>query len=380
MAEVFTHPGAIGIHEHYREPSHLNHSETFNSGTRAAALGGFVASGDMPNTPGHETWTTERILEKQTIITDSAIHPVMTHAGSQPESDNVGELEGLSANSLLLKLYAAATTGTHRDYETAEFKDIIDEWHRVAPQQPIGLHAGKENLKDFIHKIACDLKHPLIIHHVNSPEQVALVQEARRNDLPVWAAVCMHHIVKTSHDVLSEGWFARMQPPLASQADAGQLLHLLARGDIQIVETDHAPHDIKVKQRAEQENPEGIHDADHTTCFGVPGIEFALPLLFYQQKIGRISMERIIDATATQPAQVMGLKHDSRTRVEWDMIEYRLDEDEAYVRSGSKWTPYLGKLMVGRVREMHIGGTQIIDNTNVVGRRGHPIKVRGATI
>ncbi len=378
MAESFVHPGAIGIHEHFREPSPAHKAETFSSGTRAAVLGGFVMTSDMPNTPKYETWTEERLEEKHGIINETAYHFATAHTGSQPESDNVGQLQAMSAISLLYKIYAAATQGTHRDYEASEFSENIGEWHKHAPNKPIGLHAGKENLEDFIGYIARDLGHPMIVHHVNHPSQVRLVQAAKADDLPVFSAVCMHHILKCSHDELGEGWFARMQPPLAEQSDAEELLRLLADGLIDVVETDHAPHAKAMKWKAEDENPQAIHDPEHTTCFGVPGIEWALPLLFYLEKRGFITMERIIDASSTKPLELLGLRRNPKTHVVWDMEEYRIDETD--IQTGARWSPFAGKLAVGRVKEMVIAGQNVVDNYKHFNRKPKAVTERGTVI
>ncbi|HUD08180.1 MAG TPA: dihydroorotase family protein [Candidatus Saccharimonadales bacterium] len=358
-------PGFVDPHVHLREPGN-NYAETIASGTRAALLGGYALIGDMPNTPGRPTWSVERILEKQAIAHDSAYIPTTYHAGSQPESDNIGELEGMSRLSLWLKLYGAPTTGNANDYEASDFRDIVAEWHRVAPDKPIGFHTGRDNLEDMIALVAGEFEHPLHIHHISSSREVNLVLEAKQHGWEVTSGVCPHYLLKTAHDVRSEGWFARMQPPLTTPAEAEELMRYLADGSIDIVETDHAPHTIQSKLNAELENPDGIHGGNHTTCFGVPGIELATPLMFYQVKRGYITIERLIDAMSTRPAQIMGLRVGAQTQVTWDMSEYRIGE--AKVQSQAAWAPYLGKLVIGFIKAFEVQGERLISDGNIVGR------------
>jgi dihydroorotase-like cyclic amidohydrolase len=370
-------PGFVDPHTHLREPG-TNYAETIASGTRAALLGGYALIGDMPNTPGRPTWSVERILEKQAIAHDTAYIPTTYHAGSQPESDNIGELEGMSRLSLWLKLYGAPTTGNANDYEASDFRDIVAEWHRVAPDKPIGFHAGRDNLEDMIALVAGKYEHPLHIHHVSSSQEIKLIQAAKRRGWEVSSGVTPHHLLKIANDVRSEGWFARMQPPLTSQTEAEELMRYLADGSIDIVETDHAPHSIQSKLIAELENPEGIHDKNHTTCFGVPSIGLVAQLMFYQVKQGSITMERLIDAMSTRPAQIMGLRVGAQTQVTWDMIEYRIGE--ANVQSQAAWTPYLGKLAIGVIRAFVLQGERLISDGSIVGRASTVVTKRGTVI
>ena len=91
---------------------------------------------------------------------------------------------------------------------------------------------------------------------------------------------------------------------------------------------------IQSKLNAELENPDGIHGGNHTTCFGVPGIELATPLMFYQVKRGYITIERLIDAMLRRPARIMGLRVGAQTQVTWDMSEYRIGEAKVQSHSG----------------------------------------------
>lgn len=362
---TITIPGAVDLHVHFREPGD-NKAETIASGSMAALMGGYSLVCDMPNNPGNPTWTFERLNKKQSIIARTSHIPMATYAGAQPESDNLNELAEMAKTAVGLKLYGAATTGNHKDYEPEEFDEIIRTWHKVTPNKPIMLHSGKDNLANFIDMIAKKHGHQLHICHINSAENAALAVKAKKDRLNVTSGVCPHHFLKSSHHVVSEGWFTRMQPPLLHQDEAEELFRLFVAGDIDILETDHAPHSLEDKWAAEHENPEAIHDPNHRTCFGVPGIEFALPLLFYQMERGRISLERIVEATSTVPAQIIGIKLSPETKVTWKMIEYRIADEHPKGLSGSGWTPYLNNLALGKVWTSIIGGKTLVQNGKMV--------------
>jgi dihydroorotase len=342
--ETITIPGAVDLHVHLREPGD-NKSETIASGTKAAHAGGYVLVCDMPNNPGRPTWTHQRVKEKKEIIDKTAQIQVMIYAGAQPESDNLTELPKMAQQCVGLKLYGAPTTGNENDYKAEQFEEIIKIWHESAPRKPIMLHAGADNLEPFIELIANKYKHPLHICHVHSVSDVKLVQKAKTKKLAVTCGVCPHHLFMTSHDERTRGWFARMKPPLTMQTEVEQLFDYLVEGQIDVLETDHAPHSEETKWQIENDNPHGIHEG-HKTCYGVPGIEFALPLLFYQMKCGRISLDRIIEITSAKPIEIIGVKLPSK-KVSWKMTEYRISG--ADVVSGSGWTPYEGMIAVGKV-------------------------------
>ncbi len=370
MGERITLPGLIDPHVHFREPG-SNTAETIASGTEAALIGGYALVADMPNNPGHPTWTAERVEEKLSIARRSAYIRYAVNAGAQPESDNIGEIEGMMQLAIALKLYGGRTTGVDRqqDYEAYEFRPIVKELRRVAPDKPILFHAGKNNVADMIGLVADTHVHHLHICHVNDPEQVDMVTKARRQDLPITCGVCPHHLLKTAHARQTEGKFAEMQPPLAPEVDAEQLIRQLANGDIQIIETDHAPHTKGAKMEAE------ISGGD---CFGVPGIELAVPLMLYQVKIGNLTIERLIDAMSTQPARLLGVELRDDTDTEWELTPGRIEYEDDIVSSAG-WTPYLGMLTGGRLLKSHISG-KIVYYDQVYRRSHEPVTSRGESI
>ncbi len=381
LPETLSTPGFVDLHVHFREPG-TNSAETIESGTRAALLGGYVLTCDMPNNPGAPTWTEGAMLKKHRIARETAYVPIGFYAGWQPDSGvDVGELAKMAPLAVGLKLYGAPTTCNEKDYEARDFLEAIAQWHRAAPDKPIMFHAAQHNLNDMIGLAALDLGHHLHVCHVNSSAQVESVKEAKKAELTVTSGVCVDHLLKTSHDARSQGWFARRQPPLADQDEAEKLMSYLAAGDIDVIETDHAPHTVEAKWRAEQENPAGIHDPHHTTCFGVPSIEVAAPLMFYQAKRGFIPIERVIDAMSTRPAEIIGVNIGAHTRVSWDMREFRIEQELDAVHSRSGWTPYLGMLAVGVPDIVTINGEFLINGKeNILGTDPRVISARGTEI
>lgn len=350
MSEFFHTSGAIDLHVHLREPS-TNVSETIASGTRAAALGGYKAVGDMSNNIGAEVYTEERVDTKHGIILRDAYIAVATYAGSQPDSNNIGQLSRMARKCIGVKFYETKTTGNDHEWQPDDFDDNAREWHKVAPIKPIMVHPGANNLEETIGLFAQDLGHQLHVCHVNSPEQVKLVDRARRKGLAVTCGVTPHHLLMSSFARHSHGTLAEVKPDLAHQDDAEELMYLLANGQIEAIETDFAPHSLDAKLEAEH------HDGH---CFGMPGIEHVLPVLFHQVKSGRLSFERLIDATETQPARIFGIKPPKGDYVWRDEGEYRIGDED--VEAGCGWSPYVGMLAIGRLEEANIENYRVVYN------------------
>jgi dihydroorotase-like cyclic amidohydrolase len=219
-----------------------------------------------------------------------------------------------------------------------------------------------------------------VLHHVNNPDDVRTVTRAKKMGLAVDCAVTGHHVFKTSHDVVTQGWFGRMMPELASQVDSEHLLRQLADGEIAAVETDHAPHVASSKYVAEAENPAGVVGPNETTCFGVSGIELTPQLFFYQVERGTINMERLVDAMSTQPARILGVSLDPGTQAMWRREVYRINDEKHYARSGAGWSPYLGMMAVGKLQTLKIQNRPIIAAGQLIQRDGRYISERGTLI
>jgi dihydroorotase-like cyclic amidohydrolase len=105
----------------------------------------------------------------------------------------------------------------------------------------------------------------------------------------------------------------------------------------------------------------------------------SLPLLLYQVKCGNLALERLKEVTTYKPAEIIGVTAGPDTGVEWEMSEYRI-EDETRLRSGAGWTPFLGMLAVGEVKSVRIGGRQVVQKGKVLQKAGRVVSTRGEVI
>ncbi|MEX1995353.1 MAG: dihydroorotase family protein [Candidatus Saccharimonadales bacterium] len=376
------YPGFIDIHDHFRWPGN-NPSEDFNSGTLAAIKGGVIMTNDMPNTPGWPTVNAADLYTKHEGAFAQAFHAMGFYAGVDRQKENVGQLEMMARMSVGMKLYLGFTTGheTSEKLRVADYEPWIAEWHRVT-DKPIMVHLGETDIDEVIWLVAKKYDHNLHICHMNDPRQVDRAYRARvRGELPVTNGVCMHHLLKTSHSVVSEGSNARMMPKLAPQVDAEKLMDQLTKGKIDVIETDHAPHPFAKKYEAELLNPHGVQEeGGPPTCNGVPGVQETLGLLLNQVRVNKdLTEEIIIDAYSTIPARLMGVKISPKTYIKVTDELYLIDEDYE-VASGTGRSVYMGCWAVGKVVEMQKLGKTIIADGKVVGRAPQVVTSRGEVI
>lgn len=381
MAEIenskykfFVIDSPIDVHAHLREPG-TNTSETIASGTYAAAMGGYQAMFDMPNTPGRPTWTEERVAEKQEIAKNTSQLDIGFYAGVDLANPDVDQLPRMMRWVPGLKLYMGPTTGNAAFHNLDTARPVIDTWIDQARQQgfhaPILLHAIGEVGAEIAEYIASQGHFAHWCHVATAEEAEAATRLTKRYGRYFTAGVTPHHLTMTHINAdFQQGWNgARMQPPLGREADHDALLSAYNDGYIQIIETDHAPHSAEDKQRAEQENPEGHTGSDCTTCYGVSGIEFVLPVMMTMVKRGKIkNRERLERSLYHEPKRMLGLGKaamQAKTIMAWDT--HVIGEND--IRGRSKNTPYVGWQVAARVTGQRIRTAE---------RREAPVTIVGA--
>jgi dihydroorotase len=366
-------PG-VDIHAHLREPSPINTSETFESGTYAAQEGGYLAVFDMPNNPGAETWTLVAIRDKEGRIIGFARVYTGVNAGSQPNSNNESEFEGMARYAASLKSFYGGTTNNIHIWEQSHFKEIHTQWHRVAPELPILVHRGNADLEEIMAFVCGELRHQLHICHVNSMDEVMAVKRGKSRGYDVTCGVTPHHLFMDTHDLKTKGELAQVMPPLASEVESNDLWDALVKGDIDLVETDHAPHSFKIKLDTEAKKIRGEDTAD---CSGIAGIQETIPQFLYQAAKGRITLKRIDEVISKVPARVMGIEISRKSKSVFSNELYSIEETDPRREYASV---YIGNWAVGHLQEMYDKDGVLFFNGKPIRRPAHPFIRRGATI
>ncbi len=369
-------PGGVDLHVHLREPG-LTEKEDFASGTRSAAIGGVTTVVDMPNTKPPVT-SRDALRSKAARLTGRAA----VDYGLYGAPRTPGAVEDLRA-ATAFKVYMAESTGGLQIEEEA-LRGVLEA---AAPLEKLTVaHAEDARLfaKDAPPNLAGHARarpkeaevaairtlaklHPggrLHVAHVTCVEALDAVPAG------VTTEVTPHHLLLDFGKPLRG--FGKVNPPLRSPEDRETLWNAFASGRIDVVATDHAPHTREEKEQPFDEAPSGL-----------PGVATSLPLLLRKVKGETLTLERLIEAVATQPAAILGLPK-GRIEVGDDADLVVVDARKVVkvtprrVRYKCGWTPFEGMEAVFP-QSVYLRGERIVEDGEPIAEgTGQPIAARRA--
>ena len=352
-------PGAVDVHVHFREPGG-SHKETWGTGSRSAAAGGVTTVVDQPNTSpptvDGAAFDAKESMAAAASHVDYGINGGVT-ADWDPESlfdrplfalgevflaDSTGEM-GIEMDLFEEALAAAAARDVpvtvHAEDATLFDESALDgdlgDVGTAANADPWSAYRTAEAEATAVERaVAAGAKSDAQVHiaHTSTPEGIDAVAET--------AATCEvtpHHLFLSRENARRLGTFGRMNPPLRSEERRVAVFERLRDGDVDVVATDHAPHTV-------QEKRQGLTDAPS----GVPGVETMYPLLLEAVRTGELSLERVRDVVAANPASIFGLDRKGRIEEGRDADLVLVDltnprEIEAgALHSRCGWTPFEG--------------------------------------
>ena len=342
MPEKLTLPGLIDIHVHLRDPGQTE-KEDFTTGTGAALAGGFTTICDMPNNAEPIT-TAGKLAEKQAIASEKTVCDIGFHYGSV--GDNLDTFSEAAPHAIGLKLYLNNTTGGYM-LDVEHLRKIYATWPR---DKVILLHTEEDTIDAAIESLE-GLNRPVHVCHMPSREILEKIIAAKQKGIPVTCGVTPHHLFLAHEDAERLGAYGQMKPPLQSASDIAFLWEHL--DDIDIIESDHAPH---------------THEQKQAGAYGVPNLETTLPLLLKARAEGKITLEQIIDKCHTSPARIFNLPTDDTTSVEVTMEPYVIKNEELLTKCG--WSPFAGIEVPGHVSKVLLHGSVVYENGTVIAAPG----------
>ena len=311
-------PGFIDIHVHLREPGQES-SETIETGTRAAARGGFTAVCSMPNTkPVNDNASVTRfILDRAKVAGGVRVWPIgAASVGSKGEA--IAEIAGMKEAGIVgvsddgKPIATAKLAWQVMDYCRSLDLPVIEHAEDVSLAAGAVMREGVTSTRLGLRGmpaaaesvcVARDVQLAelsgarLHIAHLSAKGSLEQVRWAKQRDLRVTCEVTPHHFTLSDEDVQYDSKF-KMNPPLAAREDREALLAGLADGTVEAIATDHAPHEPALKDVEFDRAP-----------FGILGFETALALALEQLvQSGRISLMRMVELFTTGPARVLGME------------------------------------------------------------------------
>lgn len=313
-------PGFIDLHVHLREPGGEK-KETIETGTKAAAKGGFTTIAAMPNTrpvpdnPEMLNWLLKRIDETAVVrvlpyasITKRELGQELTNFEELKQSgafaftdDGVGvQAAGMMLDAMKNAAQLNMAIVAHCEDNTLINKGCVHEGNfskshglRGIPSVCESIHIARDVL--LAEAAGCHYH----VCHISTKESVRVVRDAKKAGIKVTAEVTPHHLLLSEEDIPSLDANYKMNPPLRSEDDRLALIEGLLDGTIDFIATDHAPH-------TQEEKAEGMELAP----FGIVGLETAFPLLYTNLvKKEIITLQQLIEFLTKKPAEAFNLPY-----------------------------------------------------------------------
>ena len=368
-SKYVTLPGFCDVHVHFREPGFC-YKEDMETGSKAAAAGGYTAVCTMPNLNPVPDSAEHLAVQLEAIRDKACIHVYPYGAITVAElGREMADLEGMAKDVIAFS----------DDGKGVQSEDMMREAmvRAKALGKMIVAHCEVNDLLEggYIHKGDYALAHghrgicsesewkqierdiQLVretgcsyhVCHISTKESVELIRKAKAEGLDVTCEVGPHYLVLDDGDLQEEGRF-KMNPPLRSSADRKALLLGLLDGTIDMVATDHAPHSAEEKSRGLEKS-----------AFGIVGLETAFPVLYTKLvKPGLMTMETLLERMVYAPRKRFGIPLNEGDCSVWDLTEEYVIDPETFVSKGHA-TPFAGWKVFGRCLKTTCGGKTVFE-------------------
>ncbi|MGM9654512.1 MAG: dihydroorotase [Butyricicoccaceae bacterium] len=368
-SKYFRLPGFCDVHVHFREPG-FSYKEDLDTGTAAAARGGYTAVCTMPNlnpvpdSPEHLEVQLRAIREKARIH----VYPYGAISVAELGTD-LADLEGMAKDVIAFS----------DDGRGVQSEDLMRQAMLRAKKlnRIIAAHCEVNSLLEggYIHRGAYAAAHghrgicsesewqqirrdlrlagetgcAYHVCHISTKESVDLIRKAKAAGIDVTCETAPHYLVMDDSCLQEDGRF-KMNPPLRSPADREALLEGLADGTIDMIATDHAPHSAEEKSRGLEKS-----------AFGIVGLETAFPVLYTRLVLpGILSLDKLADLMACAPRRRFGIPLGEEDYALWDLEREWVIDPEAFASKG-RATPFAGWTVRGRCVRTVCGGKPVYE-------------------
>lgn len=362
-------PGLVDIHSHFRDPG-FTYKEDIESGSRAAAKGGYTSIVLMANTkPAVDSEETlQYVLEKGkktgihiyscATVTKGMQGKEMVSMEKLKKAGAVGFTddgvpileENIARNAMKMAAELDVPISFHEENPAFITNNGINkgkasEYYGIGGSDRMAeIDLVKRDLQIALETGAC-----IDIQHISSEEAVELVREAKKKGSNIHAEATPHHFTLTEEAAIEKGTLAKMNPPLRGESDRMAVIRGLKDGTIDVIATDHAPHSREEKEKTITEAPSGII-----------GLETALSLgLEVLVEKEHMTLMSYLEKLTCNPAEMYHL--DAGYLAPGGPADLVLFDKEAFWTAGeyaSKSTnsPFTGRRMKGVVKYTICGG------------------------
>jgi dihydroorotase len=379
-------PGAIDDQVHFREPG-LTHKGTIETESRAAVAGGITSFIEQPNTVPNAV-TQERLEEKYQIASETSYANYSFMMGGT--NDNLEEILKTNPRNVAgLKLFLGSSTGDMLVDSSASLESIFSTTKLLIAVHSEDENTVKENLEKFKLQYGDDIPvkfHPEIrsveacykstkriielakrtgarlhVFHLSTAKELDLfTNKIPLEEKQITAEVCIHHLWFSDQDYETKGNLIKWNPAVKSADDREALWKALLDDRIDVIATDHAPHTLEEKQQVYTKAPSGG-----------PLVQHAVVAMFEAYHNGKISIEKIVEKMAHNPAKIF--KIEKRGFIREGYYADLAIVNPAFPWSVSKenilykcaWSPFEGTNFKSRITHTFVNGTLVYENEKV---------------
>ena len=316
--DLIVAPGFVDMHVHLREPG-FEHAETIESGSRAAAAGGFTSSCPMPNTsPVNDNATvTSYMIERARRHAVVNVFPIgaITKNSQGEELAAIGSMHNAGAVAISddgRPVMNARVMRRAMEFARSIKIPVINHCEDLHLSSGGDMHEGAESVRLGLRGIPRASEDVMVardillaqvtgaryhVAHISSAHSVEMVAFAKARGLAVTAEATPHHLALADSDMLPYDSNYKMKPPLRAASDVSAVALGVVNGAIDAIATDHAPHAGDDKMQEFEKCP-----------FGVIGLETALAIVLERLfHTGQIDLTRLVALFSTNPARIIGI-------------------------------------------------------------------------
>ena len=369
-------PGLVDMAVHFGEPGE-EQKETFDSGSRAALAGGVTSIGLLPDTdpPVDDPSMVEYVARRSRRTRGVKVYPLaaLTRGFGGQQLAEIGLLQEAGAvgftdvaqpvveSRVLRRALAYATPFDALVVQRPEDRTLAPSG--VVNEGAIATRLGLAGIPHAAEIIMLERDLHLVAltgarYHasqLSTAASVAAIRAAKARGLRVTCDVSPHHLTLNELEIEGYRTFAKVRPPLRTEADREALVEGLADGTIDAIASDHRPQDQDSKRLPFAQ-----------AAFGAIGVQTMLPVCLRLVHEGTLSLATLLHRLTAGPAAILGLKA-GRLQVGAAGDLFLFDPEapwkirEADLFSLAKNTPFEGRLVQGRVLRTFVDGRQVFN-------------------
>ena len=376
---LFLIPGLIDDQVHFREPG-LTHKGNIYTESMAAVGGGVTSFMEMPNTIPNAI-TNEELENKYLIGKNNSFGNYSFYLGAS--NNNIEEVKRLDKKNICgVKVFMGSSTGNMLvDKEKAlneifKYSEVIITTHcedeetiktnlKIAQEKygeniPFNQHpiirSREACYKSSSHAISLAKEHNAKLHilHISTKEELELFKNIPLKEKNITCEACLHHIWFSDSDYESLGSLIKWNPAIKTSDDRASIIDAINNDVIDVIATDHAPHTFEEKSNSYISAPSGG-----------PLIQYSLPLLLEMNKKNKFSLEKIVQKTSHNVADLFQIKDRGYIREGYfaDIVLFDLNSEtkvsEEKILSKCNWSPLKDETFHSKIIHTIVSGQHI---------------------